>query len=271
MVSTYRRSSRNPSSARDMRLPPSNRKGLVTTATVSALSSRAMLAMIGAPPVPVPPPRPAVTNTISAPWSVSRILSASWSAASRPISGFAPAPSPFLPMWIFVGAREMPRACMSVLTAMNSTPSSPAAIIVLTAFPPPPPTPITLIFAPAIVSFSSSWNMQSPPLILKELPEPPFHPFDGPPQPAPVPPPVHRQIVLMVQGVKDQADARRVHGIIHLLVKAADPAGDALPRGQVQHAFRHIRHALHHRSAAGDHHTARHDPFIARPFDLPRH
>src|SRR5438105_3842190 len=56
MVSTYLRSSRSPSSARVMRLPPSNRNGLVTTATVSALSSRAMLATIGVAPVPVPAP-----------------------------------------------------------------------------------------------------------------------------------------------------------------------------------------------------------------------
>src|SRR5206468_3969243 len=61
MVSTYLRSSRSPSSARVMRLPPSNRNGLVTTATVSALSSRATLATIGVAPVPVPPPIPAVT------------------------------------------------------------------------------------------------------------------------------------------------------------------------------------------------------------------
>ena len=48
---------------------PSNLKGLVTTATVRAPSSLARLAMTGAAPVPVPPPRPVVTKTMSAPVS----------------------------------------------------------------------------------------------------------------------------------------------------------------------------------------------------------
>ena len=45
-------------------------------------------------------------------------------------------------------------ACTSVFAAMNSTPSSLAAIMRLTALPPPPPTPMTLIFAPRA---TSSW------------------------------------------------------------------------------------------------------------------
>ena len=49
------------------RASPSNLNGLVTTAMVSAPSSLARLAMTGAAPVPVPPPRPVVTKTMSAP------------------------------------------------------------------------------------------------------------------------------------------------------------------------------------------------------------
>src|SRR5262249_41152662 len=80
------------------------------------------------------------------------------SAPRRPISGLAPAPSPLVslvPSWIFTGARDICSACRSVFATMNSTPSTPAQIMRLTAFPPPPPTPITLIFA---LFFGSSLN-----------------------------------------------------------------------------------------------------------------
>ena len=79
---------------------PSNLKGLVTTATVSMPSSLAILATIGAAPVPVPPPIPQVINTISAFFCVSvsrkraRIASFDSFAALSPISGIAPHPLP---------------------------------------------------------------------------------------------------------------------------------------------------------------------------------
>ena len=53
-----------PCSAMRMRRMPSNWKGLVTTPTVRMPMSRAVRAMTGAAPVPVPPPMPAVTNTM---------------------------------------------------------------------------------------------------------------------------------------------------------------------------------------------------------------
>ena len=56
-----------PFSACARRRLPSNANGLVTTPTVNAPISLAHSATIGAAPVPVPPPIPAVTNTISAP------------------------------------------------------------------------------------------------------------------------------------------------------------------------------------------------------------
>jgi hypothetical protein len=49
-----------------------------------------MRATTGAPPVPVPPPSPAVTKTMSAPLRTSSISSAWSSAAWRPTSGFGP-------------------------------------------------------------------------------------------------------------------------------------------------------------------------------------
>ena len=55
-----------PTAATFWRLP-SNANGLVTTATVRMPISRAICAMTGAAPVPVPPPMPAVTKSMSAP------------------------------------------------------------------------------------------------------------------------------------------------------------------------------------------------------------
>ena len=125
---------------------------------VSAPSSVASDAITGAAPVPVPPPRPVVTNTMSAPEIAWMIRSVSSSAAWRPTLGSAPAPSPlvsFEPIWILIGAGLARSACASVLATMNSTPDSPAWTIRVTALLPPPPTPTTLIRAPARVASSS--------------------------------------------------------------------------------------------------------------------
>src|SRR5436190_165700 len=158
IVSTQSRSASSPRSACSCRLRPSNLNGLVTTATVSAPSSVARLAITGAAPVPVPPPRPVVTKIMSAPSSAWMILSVSSSAAERPTFGSAPAPSPLvslLPICSLIGAKLLCSACRSVLATMNSTPSRPARAMRLTALPPPPPTPITLIRAPLDASSSS--------------------------------------------------------------------------------------------------------------------
>ena len=156
-VSTAPFSSLIPCSACLRRRLPSKMKGLVTTPTVSAPTLRARSAMMGAPPVPVPPPIPAVTKIMSAPSSAARMRSRSSSAAWRPISGLAPAPRPLVtcaPSWILVAALLCCSAWQSVLAAMKSTPVRPARIIVFSALPPPPPTPTTLILAPS--SFISS-------------------------------------------------------------------------------------------------------------------
>src|SRR5215203_2555236 len=106
-----------PSSAYVERLRPSKAKGRVTTPTVSAPESLAILATTGAAPVPVPPPLPAVTKTMSAPRIASSISALFSSAASIPIFGSAPAPRPrviFSPMWIFWSASHIWRACIRV-------------------------------------------------------------------------------------------------------------------------------------------------------------
>ena len=96
----------------------SKRKGFVTTPTVRAPCSFAIRAITGAAPVPVPPPIPHVTNTMSAPLSA-------------------------------VGALQSCSACLSVFTAINSTPAICSSIIRFTALFPPPPTPTTIILAAA--------------------------------------------------------------------------------------------------------------------------
>mmetsp|Transcript_18546 Transcript_18546/g.42408 ORF Transcript_18546/g.42408 Transcript_18546/m.42408 type:complete len:214 (+) Transcript_18546:611-1252(+) len=74
---------------------PSNPNGFVTTPTVRhPHSSLAIFATIGAAPLPVPPPMPAVTNTRSAPAQIFSISSRLSSAAAHPTSGTPPAPSP---------------------------------------------------------------------------------------------------------------------------------------------------------------------------------
>ncbi len=121
-------------------------------ATVKAPISAASEARIGAAPVPVPPPRPAVRKIMSAPSRISRMRSVSSSADLRPISGSPPAPRPRVrssPSCSLVVASERRRAWRSVLALMNSMPRSWALIIRLTALPPPPPMPMTLIFAGA--------------------------------------------------------------------------------------------------------------------------
>ena len=105
--------------------------------------------MTGAAPVPVPPPIPAVMNTICVFTPKDSMISFIFSSAAlRPTSGFEPAPLPAVsafPICILFGIGLLSNACASVLQMKKSTPSIPSRYIWLTAFPPPPPTPITLM------------------------------------------------------------------------------------------------------------------------------
>ena len=155
-VSTCSLSFSIPISAFVIRVRASNLNGFVTTPTVRIPISFAIAATIGAAPVPVPPPIPHVTNTMSAPFSDSFISSELSSAAFSPTSGFAPAPSPFVsfsPICKSFGALQSCNACLSVLTPINSTPVIVSSIIRFTALLPAPPTPTTIILAAASVSF----------------------------------------------------------------------------------------------------------------------
>jgi hypothetical protein len=114
--------------------------------TVSAPISRAIRATTGAAPVPVPPPAPAVMKTMSLPLSSALILSYSSIAEARPRSGLDPDPSPRVsdcPMCSVTSASDCWSDCRSVLMARNSTPSTCASTMRLTALTPAPPTPTT--------------------------------------------------------------------------------------------------------------------------------
>ena len=95
-VSTFFLSSATPFSALAILFLPSKRKGLVTTPTVSLPMSFAIAATLGAAPVPVPPPMPAVTNIISASLKAFDISSFVSSTLFSPTSGFPPAPRPLV-------------------------------------------------------------------------------------------------------------------------------------------------------------------------------
>ena len=102
-----------------MRFLPSKAKGSVTTATVRIFMSRAIFAITGAAPVPVPPPMPAVMNRRSVSFIASVSKSLLSSAACLPISGSAPAPRPFvraLPICILFSQGESASIWLSVFT-----------------------------------------------------------------------------------------------------------------------------------------------------------
>jgi len=115
---------------------------------VSAPSSRADFATIGAAPVPVPPPRPTVIKTMSHPLTAFLISSSFSRAASSPIWGMDPAPRPrvlCLPMRILVSATVRERCWASVLIATRRAPWIPSSFIRVMVLEPLPPHPITAI------------------------------------------------------------------------------------------------------------------------------
>ena len=128
---------------------PSKPNGVVTIPTVRIFISLAIFAITGAAPVPVPPPIPAVINTIFVfTFNIDMISSELSSAAFSPTSGFAPAPNPsvrFTPNCILFGTPLLFKACASVLHITKSTPFIPCLYIWLIALLPPPPTPMALI------------------------------------------------------------------------------------------------------------------------------
>ena len=151
-----------PSRALFILLGPSKLKGSVTIPTVNTPSSLEICEITGAAPVPVPPPIPAVMNTMSAPSIKAIIASLSASTASLPTLEFAPAPNPlvkFFPTCILCSDGLLSKSWASVFIAIKSTPCIPDVIILVTAFPPAPPTPTTFNFAFCSLKLSNSNSM----------------------------------------------------------------------------------------------------------------
>ena len=149
-VSTFLASASMPVSAWLARLRPSKVKGLVTTPTVSAPSSRAISAMTGAAPVPgAAALAGGDEHHVGALEDLADLVPALLGRRA-PHLGIRARAQPRVilpPMWSFTSASHISSAWASVLTAMNSTPLSPASTMRLTALVPPPPTPTTLITA----------------------------------------------------------------------------------------------------------------------------
>ncbi len=149
-----------PESAFSMRTVPSALNGRVTIPSVSArICSLAMPATSCAEPVPVPPPMPAVTKTMLAPFRKSRISLSFSRADSSPTSGLAPAPRPLVldfPIRIFFGARMVSRCLASVLMAQSCAPLMPASTQRLMVLQPPPPHPMILIQTSSWAAIRSS-------------------------------------------------------------------------------------------------------------------
>src|SRR5688572_3863730 len=254
-------SSSMPCSAVFMRLEPSKVKGLVTTATVRMPIEREISAITGAAPVPVPPPMPAVMNTMCEPAIASSMRSRSPSAALRASSGFAPAPRPLVPSWIWLRARLRDSTCASVLTAMNSTLPTPFSIMWSMALPPAPPTPMTLITGPAGWSlWISNMVMASLPVVTRlrkrdptsEIPlEPVLHAADHG---------AHRAVLArdaallqLRHALHEQPHRGGVARVAHHVRQPARVARRAHAHRHVEDLLAQLDHAAHRRAAAGEH------------------
>src|SRR5213596_1534549 len=266
MVSTCLRISAMPISAWRIRLRPSNRNGLVTMPMVRAPRSRAICAMMGDAPVPVPPPIPQVTKTRSAPWRACSTSSRFSSIAWRPISGRAPAPRPrvsFLPICTFTSALLLSRACASVFTEMNSTPWSPSSTMRFSALPPPPPTPTTFIRAFCDTVSSSSKIMAPSGDRSEEVLQPPLERRE---------PALHSgarhqratgrgALREPARRVQHQPHRHRVARRLHAVHQPGDPLlGAPRPDGHGEGIPRQFHHPRQMRRPARQHHPRRQPP-----------
>src|SRR5216117_1204448 len=278
MVSTCLRISAIPISAWRIRLRPSNRNGLVTMPMVRAPRSRAICEMIGAAPVPVPPPMPQVTNTRSAPCRPCSTSSRFSSIAWRPISGRAPAPRPrvsFFPICTFTSALLLSRACASVFTEMNSTPWSPSSTMRFRALPPPPPTPTTFIRAFCDTVSSSSKIIAPSGRRSEEVLQPtlqwsqPFLHRTAPDQRAPA-----RRLPVgdPPRRVQHQPHRHRVARRLHAVHQAGDVAlRRAGPHRRREHVPGQLDDARQVRRTARQHHPGRQPSRVPSLLELARH
>src|SRR5260221_2641479 len=236
-------------------------------------SSRAICATTGAAPVPVPPPMPAVMNSMSQPVIISMIRSRSSTAAWRPISGSAPAPSPLvmlLPICSDVLTLEALSACASVLMQMKSTPSMPVAPMWVTALPPPPPTPMTLITALWLyASMSSNMSVSSRIGRLNDRKsemtlKPALHAVERTAHAAAEQRPARRGRRVLAR-VQQQAHGGRVDRVLHGVGEPADLAGHPQAHRHVEDLLGHVDGPFHAGAPAGEHDAGRDDFLESAP------
>ena len=177
-VSTSLEMRATPSRALSICLGISNLKGMVTMPTVRMPNFMASRAMMGAAPVPVPPPMPAVMKSmlVSVPRALT-ISSTCCSASSSPFSGRPPAPKPG-PSCTWCAMGESSSALESVLHTMKCTPSMPSRYILATALPPPPPTPMTLMLAASAAGAGGISISSDEGLICSDIEKDGFQPGD---------------------------------------------------------------------------------------------
>src|SRR5262252_7273507 len=245
----------------------------------------AMRAITGAAPVPVPPPMPAVMNTMCAPSSISRTRPSASSAAALPLSGLPPAPRPVSPSWISERAVERLSAWASVLAQMNSTFCTPLRIMWSTALPPPPPTPITLIKVPcansSIISMGMCLSYVAVAVCVKPMrlriswnrgfARTPSKVADDPVLGA-TEHRLHRTCLCCRLVPACTREARLLqqahHGgrpwVGHHVVERARIAGYAFANGLQENVLAELDHARHHRGAAGDHDARGQQLLVAR-------
>src|SRR5581483_7681259 len=285
-ASTWLRRALMPSSAVSLRTRPSNENGRVTTPIVSAPASFAACATIAADPVPVPPPMPAVMNTMSESLTTSDSSARLSSAASRPRVQSPPAPRPrvsLLPIWTLMSAWQRSSACLSVLTAMNWTLRA-FEIMRFTALPPPPPQPTTLIRARpscnslsfmlmtrssfsgcALAMASSSWLRWSS---LEKISKPPHCFLIGRRQRHGLTSVGVHRVVMRSRAPLDQADRGRELRPLAAVGEPAQTGGLAEAHRRVEHRLGGVRRAHQARAAAADHDARGQQPVEAGLADL---
>src|SRR5260370_24879192 len=232
---------------------------------------------------------PAVMNAMCAPRNASAIRSRASSAAALPMSGLAPAPRPVLPNWITWLARERASACASVFITMKSTPCTPRLIMCCTALPPAPPTPTTLMIVPLVSVSSISKSILPPssmklgvirqeigqPLVARQPPaparilcseisqEPIFHASQTLSQRAGLHgnlPAAHA----LRTAFDEQTHRCRITWIETDICQTACVFRHADTHRLQEDVFAEFDHTGHHRCAAGQHHAAAQQFFVAR-------
>ena len=244
--------------------------------------SRATSATTGAPPVPVPPPMPAVMNTMSAPSRTSAMRSRSSSAASTTDLGIGTGAQALGDGAELQGGSRLEaleRLRIGVRRDTNSTPSTPRSIMCCTALPPPPPDADHLdhrVLRCAVYQFEhvcvlhrrrccprrvgAQKLLRHQPMSRSTMPSFVGGAMARASRPALQPP-----------AVKQQAHAGGIDGIADDVRQPLHVPRHADGYGLVEDLFRELHHALDLRRPAREHDSRRDQILVARTAQLRLH